>query len=228
MQDETGPQQAGGNVTKDADDIYSKLRPLVPLPFALPEEPVGIAEMANIFRVTHRTLHFYEEKGLVSPKRIGHMRAYTHNDISEMAVINAFREVGVSVATIQDVMKEIRAAGPGEEARQIFHDAMRTRKRELTAELSTIRRQIQQINDILAMDDRDISEAGQDAVELSDIERKCLELMAEGYAAARLARAIDVSPEELHRLESGIIRKFDANNRFQAVAKAVLLGIIAA
>ena len=28
-------------------------------------------------------------------------------------------------------------------------------------------------------------------------------------------------------LENAIIRKFDANNRFQAVAKAVLLGIVA-
>ncbi|MNF09428.1 hypothetical protein D3C80_2100870 [compost metagenome] len=52
--------------------------------------------------------------------------------------------------------------------------------------------------------------------------------MAEGYASVRLARAIGLRIEELQKVEIGIIQKFGANNRFQAVAKAVLLGIIPA
>ncbi|MGG2476466.1 LuxR C-terminal-related transcriptional regulator, partial [Rhizobium sp. BR5] len=59
-------------------------------------------------------------------------------------------------------------------------------------------------------------------------ERKCLELMAEGYAPVRLARALGLSGSDLNALEAKIIGKFNASNRFQAVAKAVLLGVIRA
>lgn len=228
MQDEKEQSRTKEADQGDASSDGISYRSLAPLPSPMPSGPVGIAEMANIFRVTHRTLHFYEEKGLISPERIGHMRAYTLDDINDMAIINTFRQAGVAIATIQEVMEEIRSAGSGAEAKRLFHGVIRKRKRELTAELSTIRRQVQQINDILALDEADSVTDDQDTIELSDTERKCLELMAEGYGATRLAQAIGLSAEELQKLEAGIIRKFDANNRFQAVAKAVLMGIIAA
>ena len=65
-------------------------------------------------------------------------------------------------------------------------------------------------------------------IALTDTERKCLELMAEGYAPVRLARALGLSGSDLNALEAKIIGKFSASNRFQAVAKAVLLGVIRA
>jgi DNA-binding transcriptional MerR regulator len=222
------PVKKSRSVPYRQDGVLPKLA----VPSPLPPEPVGIAEMANLFGVTHRTLHFYEEKGILSSRRAGLMRIYSHRDIKRMALINACREIGIPVATIQDFMDELDQANTQIEADATFRTALTDRKRELTSELSTIRRQIEHVNNLLAPDNEaNFTASGtpdEQPVQLTEIERKCLELMAEGYAPVRLARAIGVSGEELHRLELVIIQKFSANNRFQAVAKAVLLGIIPA
>ncbi len=211
----------------------SSFLPDISLPSSLPAEPVPIADMANIFGVTHRTLHFYEEKALLTSKRIGQMRVYSHRNVQRMAVINVCREVGISVAAITDIMEKLARSLSQEEADEIFRSALRQRKRELTAERSTLQRQAQQIEELLATDNDtdglDAAERGPGKdIALTDNERKCLELMAEGYAPVRLARALGLSGNDLNELEAKIIGKFSASNRFQAVAKAVLLGVIRA
>lgn len=203
--------------------------PEISLPSPLPPEPVAIADMANMFGVTHRTLHFYEEKAMISSRRAGLMRIYTHHDIHRMAIVNLCREIGIPVAVIQEVMERLEETASQEHADRIFRGILETRKRELTSDLSSIRRQIQQINDLLSPDETGDRDGGeQHDIKLTEQERKCLELMTEGYAPVRLARALGLSSDELQKLEMVIMQKFDANNRFQAVAKAVLLGIIAA
>ena len=85
--------------------------PQVSLSFEMPAQPVAIAEMADLFGVTHRTLHFYEEKGLITARRSGSMRVYDRVQIHRMAVINACREIGIPVAVIQDSWRQ-RISGP--------------------------------------------------------------------------------------------------------------------
>ncbi|MCM2472070.1 MerR family transcriptional regulator [Rhizobium sp. CG5] len=216
--------------TANQHDQHHEYLPRIALPYAMPSEPVAIADMANLFGVTHRTLHFYEEKGLLSASRVGLMRVYFHRDVVRMALINACREVGMPVAVIQDLLEELAAANSQEQTDEIFRDSLTVRKRELTSGLSIIRRQMQQINSLLAHDDSEPPTAradGRDTVSLNALERRCLELMAEGYAPMRIARALQLKHEEITVLENEIIRKFDANNRFQAVAKAVLMGVVA-
>jgi len=204
--------------------------PHATLPRDVPDEPIAIADMANIFGVTHRTLHFYEEKGLLCAGRIGLMRVYSHEDMRRMALINTCREIGMPVAVIQELLEELSGAASQEEAEEIFQQALYTRRRELTAALSTIQRQSQQIERLLADDDdRDDHHTNnaRPTVSLTDLERRCLELMAEGYTPMRLSRTLGLQSDEIATLENQIIRKFEANNRFQAVAKAVLLGVVA-
>ncbi|PYG55760.1 transcriptional regulator [Rhizobium sp. UGM030330-04] len=226
------PFESHGDEDKPNLRISSFL-PDISLPSSLPAEPVPIADMANIFGVTHRTLHFYEEKALLTSKRIGQMRVYSHRNVQRMAVINACREVGISVAAITEIMEKLVRTLSQDEADDIFRAALRQRKRELTAELSTLQRQAHQIEELLvAEDDGDGVDAAERSsardIALTDTERKCLELMAEGYAPVRLARALGLSGSDLNALEAKIIGKFNASNRFQAVAKAVLLGVIRA
>lgn len=204
------------------------------LPFATlpPDLPLGnlpIADMANAFGVTHRTLHFYEEKGLISASRIGLMRVYGRSDIMRMAIINLCREAGMPVAVIQELMTELCGADSQEAAETIFRAALVTRKRELTAELSTLHRQLRQVTDILdhetADDDQPLNDNMNESA-LTDQESRCLALMAEGQSTQRIARALDLGHEAAQSLEAGIIDKLHANNRFQAIAKAVLLGVV--
>ncbi|MBB4228969.1 MerR family transcriptional regulator [Rhizobium mongolense] len=223
-----GTKRAAAGKASERRSRYRFL-PSAALPPDLPEGPVPIAEMANAFGVTHRTLHFYEEKGLLSANRIGLMRVYGEDDVMRMAVINVCRETGMPIAVIQELMDELRRATSQEEAEATFQEALAVRKRELTAEMSTLHRQLQQVSDLL---DPDASSEipplndNEDQSALSDEELRCLSLMAEGFSTQRIARALDLKHDEAQALEADIILKFRANNRFQAITKAVLLGIV--
>jgi len=184
--------------------------------------------MANAFGVTHRTLHFYEEKGLISASRIGLMRVYEPSDVMRMAVINACREAGMAVAVIQDLMNDLIEAETQESAEALFRDALVTRKRELSAEMSTLHRQMQQVSNLLdrePTEDRPLND-NQGGSLLTDQELRCLALMAAGLSTQRIARTLDLRNDDAQSLETGIIQKFNANNRFQAIAKAVMLGVV--
>ena len=199
----------------------------MPLEHRLPSEPVAIADMANIFGVTHRTLHFYEEKKLLRPGRIGAMRVYGAHEIRLMALINMCRETGMAIAQIQDLLAEIKAARSQHEADDLLRRALRQRKRELVSGESLIRRQMQQLNqalDMVGQDDDGEHDGG--APFLTEFEITCLELMSEGYTPIRICNATGRSVDDILVTENGIIRKFGSTNRFQAVAKAVLLGVI--
>ncbi len=201
--------------------------PKLPIPYRGSNDRLAIAEMAEAFGVTHRTLHFYEEKGLLNAARLGPMRVYGESHIRRMAVINACREIDMPVAGIQDLMAALDAAGSQSEANQIFETALRSRRRELAAQQSILRRQMQRIAELLENGSGGSADPASGGVHLSPIESECLGLMAEGHAAARIAQLMEMDITAALALESGIIRKFDAQNRFQAIAKAVLAGMIA-
>ncbi|WP_250940635.1 MerR family transcriptional regulator [Allorhizobium sonneratiae] len=194
----------------------------------LPPEPVAISDMANLFGVTHRTLHFYEEKNLLSSSRMGLMRVYYHRDIRRMMLINLCRETGMPIAAIQDLLAELQETSSQEEADSLFREALEARKRELIATQSMMIRQLHQINGLLTPSDG--SDEHDDhrghGIELTELEYQYLELMADGYTQPRAARNLQMTPEAIQALETGIMRKLKATNRFQAVAKAVLLGLI--
>ena len=110
----------------------------------------------------------------------------------------------------------------------MFAAALHARRRELAAQQSILRRQMQRIAEFLETGSTDDDSPVPSGVHLSPLETECLGFMAEGHSAERIARLLDMDLTAALTLESGIIRKFDAHNRFQAVAKAVLAGMIAA
>lgn len=211
-----------------SEAAHARFLPAVSLPEGSPAGPVAIADMANAFGVTHRTLHFYEEKHLIKAGRIGLMRVYNDHDVHRMAIITLAREVGMPIATIQDLMRELEHADSQEAADALFLEALMVRKRELVAGLSTVHRQMQQLTHLIdqATDDHGAGNDNDREGALSELEIQCLELMAEGLTPVKLARALAMDLRDAQVLESTIIQKFNAHNRFQAVAKAVLLGII--
>lgn len=204
--------------------------PLVDLPAGLTGAALPIGEMAVAFHVTHRTLHFYEEKGLLFSRRVGMMRIYDPWEIRRMAVITCCREVGMPILAIKDMMEELSDARSQAQADEIFYDAMMLRKRELVAGLSTVRRQMQQIITVTKADPTEglapINDNRSDEAGLSMADIQCLGLMARGYSVAQVAAAMAMPEETARAAEAAVIRKFNASNRFQAVAKAMLLGII--
>lgn len=71
------------------------------------EIPAGfsrIGEMAQSFGVTLRTLRFYEDKGLIQPRRIGNARLYSHRDKARLKLVLLGRKVGFSLREVKQMM----------------------------------------------------------------------------------------------------------------------------
>lgn len=200
--------------------------PQIALAADLPSGPLSIADMAELFGVTHRTLHFYEEKGLISARRIGSMRTYGHDDVMRMAIVSACREGGMSIAAIQEMLAAMEASATPEEADTIFRNALLSCKRELTAGISTIRRQMQQIENLLNRVVPDYADEDAACPALSEQERQCLQMMAQGASPERIATTLSTTPLEAYALEKSILTRFGAANRSQAVTKALIAGMI--
>lgn len=225
-----GPHHLHTVAIQSSTAVREIIFPDIAIARELPREPVAIADMADHFGVTHRTLHFYEEKGLIKANRLGLMRVYGQRDVSRMALINVCREVGMPISVIQDLFETLSTATSKTEANLLFEEAMLARQRELASNLSTLHRQLQQVNILLAPDeDGGVSSAqtNRKRPDLDDIEHRCLQLMAEGYSPIRIARTLELRPDEIDVIERRVAEKLGAQNRFQAVAKAVLIGIVA-
>lgn len=156
------------------------------------------------------------------------MRVYGIEDIQRMAIINACREVEMPIAEVQDLMATLSGAESQQEADTIFARALQARRRELAAQQSLLRRQMQRLTELMESMSFDGGQNGTSPLQihLSPIEQRCLIAMAEGYPATRIADLMGMDVVAVLTLESDIIRKFNGHNRFQAVAKAVLLGLI--
>jgi DNA-binding transcriptional MerR regulator len=68
------------------------------------EEYTRIGEMAKTFGVTLRALRFYEDKGLISPKRDGSTRLYTRRDKARLKLILLGRKVGFSLRDVKQIL----------------------------------------------------------------------------------------------------------------------------
>ncbi|PTW62110.1 DNA-binding transcriptional MerR regulator [Breoghania corrubedonensis] len=63
-----------------------------------------IGELAKEFGVTLRTLRFYEDKGLINPKRDGQNRLYNRRDRARLKLVLMGKQVGFSLNEICDML----------------------------------------------------------------------------------------------------------------------------
>ena len=68
------------------------------------EELSRIGEVADEFDVTLRTLRFYEDKGLINPKRVGTSRFYSRREKARLRLILLGRDIGFSLEDIREML----------------------------------------------------------------------------------------------------------------------------
>jgi DNA-binding transcriptional MerR regulator len=72
-----------------------------------------ISQMSRLFGVSLRTLRFYEDRGLIKPRREGNARYYRATDRIRMEMILKGKKLGFTLTEIQDL---IGAKGTAETA----------------------------------------------------------------------------------------------------------------
>jgi DNA-binding transcriptional MerR regulator len=68
----------------------------------MPGEPHTISELARAFGVTTRTIRFYEEKGLIKPRREGQKRLYSNADRVRIKLILRGKRIGMTLQECVD------------------------------------------------------------------------------------------------------------------------------
>lgn len=71
---------------------------------ALTDTFFTVTQLARDLSVTPRTIRFYEDKGLITPRRAGTMRVYTKRDRARMALILRGKRLGFSLREIKDYL----------------------------------------------------------------------------------------------------------------------------
>ena len=64
-------------------------------------ELFGIAELSRAFGITLRTIRFYEDKGLLSPRRVNGTRVYSRRDRARLALILRAKAIGSPLSEIK-------------------------------------------------------------------------------------------------------------------------------
>ena len=64
-------------------------------------ELFGITELCKEFGISLRALRFYEDKGLVAPRRVNGARVYTRRDRARLALILRAKDIGSPLSEIK-------------------------------------------------------------------------------------------------------------------------------
>jgi DNA-binding transcriptional MerR regulator len=67
-------------------------------------EQFSIRDLADEFDITTRTIRFYEDKGLMTPKREGQRRIYTKRDRARLVLILRGKRLGFSLDEITQLV----------------------------------------------------------------------------------------------------------------------------
>ena len=100
----------------------------------------GIAELADAYGISQRTIRFYETKGLLKPRRVGTQRIYTEADRTRLGLILRAKAIGSKLADIKTFLDLYGREGEGRERQLSFVIA---RTAEKIAELETKKAQIE-------------------------------------------------------------------------------------
>ena len=80
----------------------------------------GISELCAEFGISPRALRFYEDKGLLAPRRINGTRVYTRRDRARLALILRAKFIGSSLAEIKHFLDLYGSNGEGLAQQQRF------------------------------------------------------------------------------------------------------------
>jgi DNA-binding transcriptional MerR regulator len=76
-------------------------------------ELFGITELCKEFDISPRAIRFYEDKGLLAPRRVNGTRVYTRRDRARLQLILRAKAIGSSLAEIKHYLDLYGAHGEG-------------------------------------------------------------------------------------------------------------------
>jgi len=122
----------------------------------------SISDLAGEFDITTRSIRFYEEKGLLNPRRKGASRVYTPAERTKLKLILRGKRLGFTLDESRSIIEMYDPLGGNVDQLQSLLAKIREKRQQLE----------QQLHDIEVM-----------MLDLRDAEDKCLETLGEDAKA---------------------------------------------
>jgi DNA-binding transcriptional MerR regulator len=101
----------------------------------------GIGDLVSEFGITARAIRLYEEKGLLTPQRLGTQRVFTRRDRARLSLILRAKSLG---STLEEIKQYLDLYGQHGEGRKQQLEFVVKRTTQMMAELREKRVQIDQ------------------------------------------------------------------------------------
>lgn len=124
-------------------------------------ETFSIAELAAEFNVTARAIRFYEDKGMLAPRRQGLQRIFSRRDRARLSLILRGKRLGFSLAEIREML-DLYELGDGQvqqlkltlgRAQQRLRE-LKAQRRDLEEAIAELADGIESIEDYLDLEKR--------------------------------------------------------------------------
>ena len=105
----------------------------------------SISDLSREFDVTPRAIRFYEDQGLLSPRREGQRRVYTPRDRTRLKLTLRGKRLGLSLSEIRELIDMYE---PGRDARpqlERFLAVLEAHKKDLIQQRADIEAQLSEI-----------------------------------------------------------------------------------
>lgn len=98
----------------------------------------SIAELATEFDITHRTIRFYEEQGMLHPQRRGQERVYSGKDRVALILVLRGKRIGFSLAECKELIELYNPSGDNQVQLNSMLDMITKRRQQLEQQLLDI------------------------------------------------------------------------------------------
>lgn len=106
-----------------------------------------ISELASEFDVTTRAIRFYEEKGLLQPRRDGQTRRYDKADRVRLKLILRGKRLGLSLQESKDIITMYEPSGNNVAQIQKLLEKIRAKRAELLRQRQDLELMIHELED---------------------------------------------------------------------------------
>jgi DNA-binding transcriptional MerR regulator len=105
----------------------------------------SISELAREFEITPRAIRFYEDQGLLAPRRAGQRRIYTPRDRTRLKLTLRGKRLGLTLAEVKDLVDMYESRRDTDAQLRRFLDVLARHRAQLEARLGELRTTLDEV-----------------------------------------------------------------------------------